>query len=302
MADDNTNEAEAGHKSGLRPSDANIKPQGVDDVDDDRNKNIPTVNVEDTTSCSAASSVNPVSREGTPPPLPPRPRHQLLEERTTGSGSLKLPKNGGRPSLQSKATTAVSQQDIQSFYNGAKEVQSKPASRQLSFTNFGFGISRSGSDADDSASVKSFAPTLEAGVDVESLLGEALQDQEAPAWKAMGYRADGLHSEETLFAEDPYFERAFGHEFDEVDEMKPDGSNEGQALIRLLGAPADRSLCSYCNESMEIKTEALHDLVISRKAYIQSPRRRSAHHQLHWHRANAHFLLPRREKRTQGIY
>lgn len=278
MADDNTNEVEAKHKSDLSPSDANIKPQDVNNMDEDRNKNTLAVYVQDTTSGSASPNINPVSREGTPPPLPPRPRHQLLEERPTSSGTLKLPKSGGRPSLQSKATTALSQQDIQSFYNGGKEVHSKPASRQLSFTNFGFGISRSGSDADDSASVKSFAPTLEAGADVESLLGEALQDQETPAWKAMGFRPDGLHSEETLFAEDPYFERAFKHEFDEVDEMKPDGSNEGQALIRLLGAPADRSSCSYCNESMEIKTEAFHDLVVSWKAHIQSPRRRSAHY------------------------
>ncbi|KAJ9665992.1 Vacuolar fusion protein mon1 [Coniosporium apollinis] len=226
MADDNTNEVEAKHKSDLSPSDANIKPQDVNNMDEDRNKNTLAVYVQDTTSGSASPNINPVSREGTPPPLPPRPRHQLLEERPTSSGTLKLPKSGGRPSLQSKATTALSQQDIQSFYNGGKEVHSKPASRQLSFTNFGFGISRSGSDADDSASVKSFAPTLEAGADVESLLGEALQDQETPAWKAMGFRPDGLHSEETLFAEDPYFERAFKHEFDEVDEMKPDGSNE----------------------------------------------------------------------------
>ena len=89
-------------------------------------------------------------------------------------------------------------------------------------------------------SIKSFAPTIEIGGYAESLLGEVLDGQDKRIFKSLGRRCDSLsgHSER-IFPDDPEFEDAFEHEFDEVEEMKADGSNEGQTIFRMLGAPAD---------------------------------------------------------------
>lgn len=132
------------------------------------------------------------------------------------------------------------------------------------------GVSRSGSEAEDSASTKSLAPTLEIGGDAESILGEVLGEQEKAVLKSLGRSFDGLSlRSEIIFPCDPDFEEAFEHEFDEVDEIKADGSNEGQTIFRFLGAPADSfSFCRNRNESMEIEIETFPHPVFCRKAYL----------------------------------
>jgi hypothetical protein len=178
----------------------------------------------------------PESREGTPPPLPPRPTLlQTPNQRPhTSAGQLRPPRSSSRsrsasrPRLQSKATTAVSLAGVHSQSHGGEEsYPATPTSRQISFAGLRIGHSRHGSDAEDTASIMSYAPTLEAGVEVESMMGDVLQDRNTPGWTPITPRKD--LSEESLFPPDPDFEEAFEHEFDELDDITSDGLNEGES-------------------------------------------------------------------------
>ncbi|KAF2838536.1 DUF254-domain-containing protein [Patellaria atrata CBS 101060] len=160
------------------------------------------------------------SRETTPPPLPPRPKiYGLLGDRPPTSGGLRVPSSAKRPGLQSKATTALSLGELHAQTNR----DGSPASCQTRAR----GRSRSGSEVDDSASIRSFAPTMQADGDIESLLGEVLGDSEIQTWKIMGPQFPGGQSQgASIFGNGPEFEEAFEHEFDELTELETDGSNE----------------------------------------------------------------------------
>ena len=186
----------------------------------------PTINIIQSfsrrTSFSGASSV---SREGTPPPLPPRPKNAgLLESRPSTSHSTAPT----RPQLVSKATTQLSYTDTQTYAHGSRDASpSSGASRPRTY--FGLNTSRNTSDVEDSVSVRSFAPTIEVGGDAESLLGEVIGDHEKSLLRSLGHRFEDKEAE-SMFPADPEFEAAFTREFDEVEDMKADGSNEGQDL------------------------------------------------------------------------
>lgn len=237
------------------------------------------------------------SREGTPPPLPPRPR-TLTTKASTDSFRFSASASGSpRPSLQAKATTALSIPGVQSYSDTLRDAVSSPASRHFSFSSARFGPSGSGSgsDAGDTLSVKSYVPTLEAGADVENILGEVMAEQESSIWKSLGRDFPSVEDEAALFPEDPSFRLAFEHEFDELEEFNADGSNEGQTILQLSKTPADSPVaCRSSDVSMEIEIEALPDPVVGREAHLQPPRRRPAHRELNWRRADHHFLLPRR--------
>jgi len=223
---------------------------------------------EENNAVAATSRQEQPSREGTPPPLPPRPKNlQLLDGRPPTSGSMRSP----RPPLQSKATTQLSFADTQSYSDEAKDTMSTETGRLKSFTSLG--KDRSGSEAGDSASILSFEPTLEIGGDAESLLGEVLGDQERGVMKVLGNQFDGMSGySDIIFSEDPQFAEAFTHEFDEIDDMAADGSNEGQRIFRFLGASADFfSLYRSYSTSMEIEVEAFPHLIFSREANLQPP-------------------------------
>lgn len=84
-------------------------------------------------------------------------------------------------------------------------------------------------DADDSASVRSYAPTIAGG---ESILGEIMgaaekSKQEETLLRSLGHRFENAESQ-SMFPPDPDFESAFDSEFEEVENMAADGSNEGQ--------------------------------------------------------------------------
>ncbi|KAF1988394.1 DUF254-domain-containing protein [Aulographum hederae CBS 113979] len=170
------------------------------------------------------------SREGTPPPLPPRPKtiHPKSPEAQAGFSSLRVPGGSSRPSLQAQATTALSVGDIHT-QSGAHAPRPS-SSRQVSFAGFGFMRKHRGSDAGDSISIRStgsYAPTLETGGEVESIVGDVLAGADNPAWKLLTPHLDGAGNfAETLFPEDSAFEYAFMTEFDELDAIDPDGSNE----------------------------------------------------------------------------
>ncbi len=168
--------------------------------------------------------------EEKPPPLPPRPMNlALLDDRPPTSGSLKI----RRPQLQSKATTALSFAGVQGQPNvgGDGESYSSPGSRQASVRYLKRPVGFGGSAIDDSASIKSSAPTFGARQDVESLLGEALVDNEPRGWSFLA--PSNTASQEALFPDDPIFELDFSHEFDPVEELKADGSNEGSYPVKV---------------------------------------------------------------------
>ena len=178
---------------------------------------------------SATSHVPSAVHQDEPrPPLPPGPGNLgLLREGNYSPGSsLQRSKKSARPQLQSTATTALSRTDIntQSFQDGSRETYaasaettppSKPAGVFGSIRRFkGLG----GSETGDSASVKSYAPTLEAGGDVESLLGEVLgASQGSPAWKLLSTQYEAPDPFDSVTYEDDEATVEFYRELDEID-------------------------------------------------------------------------------------
>lgn len=170
------------------------------------------------------------SRELTPPPLPPRPtNHDLLDDRPTTAdmGSLKLPKRTSRPQLQSHATTALSLADIQvhSRVDNAS-AQSSPTSREPSQKRSisRFGRFNNNSETDDTASVQSYAPTLDVPYDNVSMLG----DEPSPAWKALNSQMGAIDDTDEAF-EDILSER-IAFEFDDLETRAANGSNDSVLL------------------------------------------------------------------------
>lgn len=172
------------------------------------------------------------SRELTPPPLPPRPsNHGLLDDRPTTAdmGSLKLPKRTSRPQLQSHATTALSLTDIQIQSRGDNaSAQSSPTSREPSQKRSlsRFGRFKTNSETDDSASIQSYAPTLDVPYDNVSMLG----DEPSPAWKALNSQmgdVDALQLDGEF--QDELSERIV-FEFDDLDARAANGSNDSVLL------------------------------------------------------------------------
>ncbi|ATZ51145.1 Bcmon1 [Botrytis cinerea B05.10] len=172
------------------------------------------------------------------PPLPPRRSLLQTPERPKTSGAPK------RPVLQSQPTTALSSVDIQtlSFPDGTRGTFSTAASRSVSETKLGHGVSSSvsslskmknleGSDNDDNASLMSYAPTLKANGDLASLLDDGLNAQ-SPAWKLLNSQADHWEPiDEAAEFEDTSL-TDFDREFDEIGEVDSKGGNEEELLIQ----------------------------------------------------------------------
>lgn len=197
----------------------------------DSEDDTPTIKMDEPESRADGDGVSGLeqSREMTPPPLPPRPTTAnlgLLDDRPTTAdmGSLKLPKRTSRPHLQSQATTALSLTDIQIQSRGeSASMSSSPVSRdpsqKRSISRFGRFVN---SSEDDSASTKSYAPTLDVPYDNVSMLG----DEPSPAWKALNSQLDideSLQLDEAF--EDPLSER-ITLEFDDLEVRAGNGSNE----------------------------------------------------------------------------
>ena len=188
---------------------------------------------------SEAHSQHPKTEQEHRPPLPPRPTNvNLLQEGSYNpASSLQRLSKSSRPRLQSTATTALSRTDIhtQSYQDGSRETfaalaQTTPPSKAAA----AFGSIRrikgvSGSEGGDSASVRSYAPTLETGGDVESLLGDVLgASQESPAWKLHSTQNEALDQFDSVSYEDNELDVDFYREFDEISAVAADGENEGK--------------------------------------------------------------------------
>ena len=167
--------------------------------------------------------------EDTPPALPPRPANlDLLDERK--SGTLKLPRRASRPQLQARPTTALSIADVQirnHHENSLSRSTSRTVSRKPSNVHLSRVTSRAGSDGDDCNSLRSYAPSVDYGGQAESILGGFLAEQATPAWKALSAQLEHENPfEQQTFVEDEIYSARLHHEFDQLEEMRPDGSNE----------------------------------------------------------------------------
>jgi hypothetical protein len=208
-----------------------------------------------------------VTDEGPRPPLPPRPRNpELLHP----GGSLQRPTKP-RPSLQSTATTALSFTDAntQSFQDGSRERCTAPTESTTSTKSLGrFESLRrfkgwTGGDGNDSASMKSFAPTVEAGEDVESLLGEVLgAARETPTWKLLSSHANSPNPFDLIMYEEDPNMKDFEQEFDELGEIDSGGDNEGieQTLLKIIDLSLiqiQRTFCPYGKRNESISSFCL---------------------------------------------
>ena len=171
-----------------------------------------------------------VSRELTPPPLPPRPGLSPRPQ-TSSPGSFRLSKGTSRPTLLSHTTTAVSLADVHTQgRSDSASVRSPPASRAISraqsFTQIGRYASGSNSDFDDSASLKSFAPTLDVQLEGESVQGDGESVEISPAWKALSAQVDRDDPFHAFLSEDDTLTTQMEQEFEPFVGMEKDGSNE----------------------------------------------------------------------------
>ena len=187
----------------------------------------------------AGTSASAQEDEAERPPLPPRPsRTADLIDRPSRSrtNTLQLPKRTSRPQLQAGATTALSLTDIhtQIHADGSRETyaqstRSTPSRKSVrGVSPGGYKIGLYGSDADDAASILSSAPGGAAALDAESILGDVfITDSKDPGQGG----PDGAPGKAELLELVPYDMSEptadFNREFDEIEDMEPDGSNEG---------------------------------------------------------------------------
>lgn len=167
------------------------------------------------------------SSEDERPPLPPRPETiDLLDEDSASRPST------ARPHLQSQATTALSLKDISRQANSdtfdtllpgfgrtllGRGLQARTSLSQLNSTR--------GSEAGDTASIRSFIANSEEGQD-ESIFG----DFSAEA-------AHQLHAEKVGVLSLPEFpqddgEDEFVREFDDIGDLDEIGDNEGMQIFQ----------------------------------------------------------------------
>lgn len=170
-----------------------------------------------------------VTDEAPPPQLPTRPGNLHLLH--PGSSLRRQ----SRPNLQSSATTGLSLTDIhtQIHLDGSCKKVAVPTESYSSPKSIsGFGSIRrydwrSGSENEDSASVQSYVPTLEAGGDVESLLGEVLgPSQNSPAWKPLSSQVEKPDPFDSVSIEDGTI-ADFDLEFEEIGGLDSEGNNAG---------------------------------------------------------------------------
>ena len=230
-----------------------------------------------TPSTTPSASQNTFTDEGTRPPLPPRPVNlNLLGERSNNPGdSLQKPNGSARPHLQATATTGLSLTDIhtQSFPDGSRETSESTLSRRSpkEFGSIRRFKDQYSSEADESASVRSYAPTLEAGGDVESLLGEVLgASSTSPAWGLPSNQAERLDPFDSIIFDDDVLTADFNREFDEIGEIDPEGNNEGNELVELNMSGTDKA-SRRSSGTLEVKAEAFPYTFLCRKTYLQPP-------------------------------
>ncbi|MCJ1354199.1 MAG: Vacuolar fusion protein mon1 [Icmadophila ericetorum] len=169
-----------------------------------------------------------------PPPLPPRPvTLDLLGEKSNSPrASLQVPKRSIRPGLPSQATTSLTLTDVntqlypdglrETYANSTNSTQSGKFSRLP--TSTGRSRVQNWSEGEDSASVRSFAPTLGTGGDAESMLGDFLGvGKQSPAWRLLSAQYEEANPFDSIPFEEDEPTADFSSEFDEIGEMDSTG-------------------------------------------------------------------------------
>ncbi|KAI4288704.1 MAG: hypothetical protein L6R35_002025 [Caloplaca aegaea] len=172
-----------------------------------------------------------------PPPLPPRPARWNPLQQTSSVAPAAFPTTqaSARPRLQATATTAVSRPDIhtQSFQDGSHEISTN--STQLSpplksWTGWGSIKRLKIHDGDDSASIRSYAPTLGTAGDAESLLGDVLGSEHTSGWNILSRQLEETGLQLPDAPDDEEILHGFDHEFDEIDSLDSSADNEEELL------------------------------------------------------------------------
>ena len=172
--------------------------------------------------------------EATSPPLPERPN--LVERKNAlGAGSFRLSRRTSRPQLLSQATTALSLADAhtQARWDG-RATQTSPASGELSrkpsLPQLGRFVSNPARDTDESASVRSFAPTLDAKADGESILGDIVEEPTSTPWRALDVQAEQEQPFDEALGTDDFAPVQIQDELKDLQDLEVDGSNEDDRL------------------------------------------------------------------------
>lgn len=176
------------------------------------------------------------SNEERPPPLPPRPARLEAHKKVSNAVPTGFPawQSSARPRLQATATTAVSRTDIHTQSSQDESGETHAVTKQLSppaKSWGGWGSIRRLKihDGDESASIRSYAPTLGTGGDVESLLGDVLGPENTPGWNILTGQLEETGLEQPDAFKEEEILHDFDQEFDEIDVLDS-GLDDGGKL------------------------------------------------------------------------
>lgn len=219
---------------------------------------------------TSTSGISSPSREGTPPPLPPRPQLGFLSSQPPTSHSIR--KAPSRPQLVSKATTQLSLGNGPAFGTESRDdAPASDAAKQRSC--LGVGKPSRASEADDNASVVSYMTRAEGVGEGESMSGEAMGREEKTATEKTLLKSLGPNftdsGAQSLFPPDAQFDAAFNREFDEIEDMHVDGSNQGLTYTTCLEVACADVVSRSCHAPVACEIEAFPDLIECRQAHLQ---------------------------------
>ncbi|KAL8715950.1 MAG: hypothetical protein Q9220_000617 [cf. Caloplaca sp. 1 TL-2023] len=176
-----------------------------------------------------------ILNEEKPPPLPPRPLRAETEHK--GSTGFQSPQTLARPRIQATATTALSRTDIhtQSYQDGSRETyaaskQSTPPPK--TWTGWSSIRRLKVRDGDESASIRSYAPTVDAAGDIESLLGGFVSPEPSSGWNLLSRQLEETSVQRNEAPEDEELLHDFDREFDELHVADGDDQAEEKLLAQ----------------------------------------------------------------------
>ena len=143
--------------------------------------------------------------------------------------ALNLTHKASRPHLQSRPTTAISLSGLQAepgSRDSSPRSLSGVVSRRPSRLQLAHGAGSDRTDAGDTSSLLSYSPSVIYDGPTESLLGDFGAHPPTPAWKSLSAQIEIDDPFDRIFDEEDYLSSTFDHEFTEVADVKPDGSNE----------------------------------------------------------------------------
>ncbi|KAL8780080.1 MAG: hypothetical protein Q9213_006639 [Squamulea squamosa] len=198
---------------------------------------VPTIELQ--TPEPKAESEHQILNEEKPPPLPPRPAPTQSHGKApiSSPATLGSPQFSIRPRLQATATTAVSRTDIhtQSYQDGSRETYAtskQPSPPPTSWGGWSSIRRLKTQEGSESASIRSYAPTLGTGGDVESLLGGFTGHEQTPGWNIFNAQLEETGLQQVDASEYDEILDEFDQEFDEIDALDAEEKTEEKLLAR----------------------------------------------------------------------